>query len=318
MRFGKAGMMKNLMKSMLIGAFITVLVGVSAGFGPGALSQLAGAQERPSGPALTQTLPSFSDPTTRHAKPDDGTLSGIRFVTTTDFPPFNYLGQDKRLKGFHIDLAQAACQELLIPCTIRSARWEELEGLLREKKADAILAGWGPHMLANLEADSESDSESGSGIAFSDVYLKLPARFLVPNESSLQNADPEGLSGMLIGVVAGSRHDQFLSDLFETVVIKRFKSIEAATSSLTDGDLDALFGDGTYLAFWMNSRGDDVCCRFLDGAFVEPGYFDAGLAIAVRSEDETLLNGLNYALQRLDEQGELYSIYLRFFPVSIY
>ncbi|WP_350332803.1 transporter substrate-binding domain-containing protein [Coralliovum pocilloporae] len=275
-----------------------------------ALSPVAAQQaaDGESGTAATlqRDFPSFADPTVRHTKPEDGTIGGIRFVTTTDFPPFNYMGPDKRLRGLHVDLAGAICMELLVPCTIRSARWDELENLLETRKADAVLAGWGP------------DTGTGDGVRFSDIYLKLPARFAVLRQSDLKLADPERLAGKLVGVVADSRHDTFLTDYFASVVIKRFKTAEQATQSLKDGDLDALFGDGVHLAFWINGQGEEACCRFLDGAFVEPGYFGAGMAIGVRADNDRLLAALNYALQHLDEKGDFYSLYLRSFPISIY
>ena len=34
----------------------------------------------------------------------------LRFLTSNDFPPFNYYDEEGNLSGFHIDLAKAICR----------------------------------------------------------------------------------------------------------------------------------------------------------------------------------------------------------------
>ena len=36
--------------------------------------------------------------------------SRIRFLTTHDFPPFNFLDQQNHVSGFHVDLAREICE----------------------------------------------------------------------------------------------------------------------------------------------------------------------------------------------------------------
>jgi len=57
----------------------------------------------------------------------------MRFLTTTDFPPFNFIDRKKRLTGFHVDLARAICEELevLNRCQIQGLPWEELQDTLK-------------------------------------------------------------------------------------------------------------------------------------------------------------------------------------------
>ncbi len=38
----------------------------------------------------------------------------IRFVTTDDFPPFDFVDAGGRLTGFNVELARAICQRLAI------------------------------------------------------------------------------------------------------------------------------------------------------------------------------------------------------------
>ena len=42
----------------------------------------------------------------------------IRFLTESDFPPFNYFDEENVLTGFNIDVARAICLELAAACDI--------------------------------------------------------------------------------------------------------------------------------------------------------------------------------------------------------
>jgi len=77
------------------------------------------------GAARGQALPFHTDPSARDAVPNLGPVPAIRFLTTADFPPFNYRDESGELIGFNIDLARALCTELQISCTIQAWPWEQ-------------------------------------------------------------------------------------------------------------------------------------------------------------------------------------------------
>jgi polar amino acid transport system substrate-binding protein len=51
-------------------------------------------------------VPGFWDPRRRPERPDLSRISIIRFLTETDYPPFNYAGPDGAHTGFNVDLAR--------------------------------------------------------------------------------------------------------------------------------------------------------------------------------------------------------------------
>src|SRR4051812_38314265 len=73
----------------------------------------AGAQEPPppAAPSTAPTaaappavqVPGFWDPRRRPDRPDLSRLSVIRFLTETDYPPFNYTGADGNPAGFNVE-----------------------------------------------------------------------------------------------------------------------------------------------------------------------------------------------------------------------
>src|SRR5690606_36944628 len=93
--------------------------------------------------AAEAAVPNYWDERERLPKPDLSHFTRIRFLTTVDFPPFNYLDGDGRLGGFHVDLARAICRELDVVerCEIQGLPWDELDEAMAADNGEAIIAG---------------------------------------------------------------------------------------------------------------------------------------------------------------------------------
>ena len=81
---------------------------------------------KPAPEAAPQAVPGFWDPRRRPERPDLSRLTVIRFLTETDYPPFNFTGPDGNPAGFNIDLARQLCEEIKVTCTIQMRRFETL------------------------------------------------------------------------------------------------------------------------------------------------------------------------------------------------
>src|SRR3954453_1117683 len=90
--------------------------------------------------AAPQAVPGFWDPRRRPERPDLSRVNVIRFLTETDYPPFNFAGPDGNPQGFNVDLARLMCEELKVGCTIQMRRFETLVGSLNESRGDAVIA----------------------------------------------------------------------------------------------------------------------------------------------------------------------------------
>ena len=66
------------------------------------------------GGAASAAVPGFWDPRRRPERPDLSRLTVIRFLTETDYPPFNFTGPDGNPAGFNVDLARALCDEIKV------------------------------------------------------------------------------------------------------------------------------------------------------------------------------------------------------------
>jgi len=253
-------------------------------------------------------IPNFWDKNERFAKPDVSTLTRLRFLTTTDFPPFNFIDRRKRLSGFHIDLARAICTELdvLNRCQIQALPWAELQDAVKKGEGEAIIAG------LSVSADSREIFD------FSRPFLKIPARFIVRTTDGLVAPAYDAIFKKKTAVVANSAHEAYFKSVFANRTAESFPTREAALKALTDGNVDAVFSDGLSLSFWLTSSASNACCEFLDGAFISDKHFGKGLSIAIAKGDVRLKNSINFALSEINRKGTFAELYLRYFPVGLY
>jgi len=249
-------------------------------------------------------VPGFWDPRRRPEKPDLSRISVIRFLTETDYPPFNFAGLDGNPQGFNIDLARMLCEELKLACTVQMRRFETLIPALNGSQGDAVIAS----LAATVEMRARVD--------FTDSYYRTPARFVAKRDSPLEDPLPERLEGKKVAVVAGTAHEAYLKALFTEVEVRPYPSADEARLALRRGDVDLLFGDAISLAFWLNGSDSENCCAFRGGPYIDSRYFGEGIGIAVKKGNDTIRLALNWALFRVWEQGRFTDLWLRYFPIS--
>ena len=230
----------------------------------------------------------------------------IRFLTDSDYPPFNYFDEDSVLTGFNVDVARSICLELAAACDIQVRPWAELLPALRRGETDAVIASHAISTGALRIVD------------FTDRYYHTPARFAGKRGTSRLDVTPEGLEGKKVAVTKGTAHEAYLRTFFRDSSIRAFETAELARDALITGAADLLFDDGISLAFWLNGTGSKVCCEFKGGPFGEPKYFGDGVAIAVNKEDPELKVLMNAALRRLRESGRFEELMLRYFPLRAF
>lgn len=254
------------------------------------------------------TAPAYTDPRERIAAPDLASRARIRFLTTVDFPPFNFIDQNGKLAGFHVDLARAICGELgvLDQCQIQALPWEELDAAVEGGQGEALIAG-----LAVTE-------ETRRRYRFTRPYLELPARFLVRTDSVLQGRAATALAGKRVGVAAGSAHAAMLRAWFPGLQAVPFDRQDWMFDALKDNRIDAVFGDGVQVSFWLSSEAAAGCCRLFDGPYISRDFLGEGLSIAVTPRNAALTRNFDNAIAELNRNGRFAELYLRWFPNGLY
>jgi polar amino acid transport system substrate-binding protein len=229
----------------------------------------------------------------------------IRFVTSDDFPPFNFKDGNGTLTGYNVEVARAICAKLAVPCTIQVRPFPLLVEAVATNAADAIIAG------------IQDTPALRRHVIHTQAYLRLPARFVVQRGATFK-AVPEGLAGRRIAAVANTRPLSFLKDFFGLSLIETAESDEAAFAMLAGGRVDAVFTGALPAAFWLQGPQAKNCCVFAEGAYTESAYFGQGLSIAVAKDNLPLRDVLNDTLRALEAEGVTADLGLRFFPVKLY
>jgi polar amino acid transport system substrate-binding protein len=230
----------------------------------------------------------------------------IRFLTDSDFPPFDYYDEDGVLTGFNVDIARAICLELAASCDIQARAWDDLIPALRRGEGDALIASHAmtPQTLAEFD--------------FTDRYYHTPAWFAGRRGGPRVLPTPEGLAGQKVGVVRGSAHEAYLKMFFKETAVVAFETPELAREALATAKIDLIFDDGISLVFWVNGTLSRQCCEFKGGPFLEPKYFGDGIGIMVPKRDVQLKGLINQALRRVRESGRYEELMLRYFPNRLY
>jgi polar amino acid transport system substrate-binding protein len=255
-------------------------------------------------PAATEAVPGFWDPRRHPERPDLSRITLIRFLTETDYPPFNYAGPDGNPAGFNVDFARMICEEIKVSCTIQMRRFEMLADAVATNRGDAVIASIAatPAMRAHLD--------------FTDPYYRVPARFVALREAATAEVKPETLEGKKIGAVSGSAHEAYLKAMFTDAEIVGYANAEALRAGLRAHAVDLIFGDGIALALWLNGTDSANCCAFAGGPFTESRYFGEGVGIGVRKGNDLLRQAINWAMFRLWEKGRYTELWLRYFSIN--
>ncbi len=247
-----------------------------------------------------------ADPTGAGAPKSENRRAAIRFLTDTDYPPFNYYNEDGTLTGFNVDLAKAVCLELSAACDIQVRPWDDLVMAVKRGDADAVIASHAitPRLLQDVAA--------------SDRYYHTPARFVGLKGTANIEITPAGLDGRRIAVTKGTSHEAYLRTFFTLSNIQVFENVDLTRDAVRNKSADLLFDDGISLVFWLNGEASKLCCEFKGGPFIEARYFGDGIGILLNRDDPQLRTLINAALRRVRETGRQEELMLRYFPLPPY
>ncbi|MEM9999542.1 MAG: transporter substrate-binding domain-containing protein [Pseudomonadota bacterium] len=264
-------------------------------------------------PAFVQSgdLPQFWDPGYVTAKPPLDGLLRLRFITTLDYPPFNFADENRKPTGFNVDLARAICENLRIEtrCEIQAVPWDELQPALDANRAEAIIAGY------------DVTPEFRAKYQLSQPYFRFPARFIGRTNTADGVAPEIALTDLMrpntrIGVLQESAHAAYLEAFFPRANVIQFPNAAPLYVALKDQEVDYLFGDGVSFSFWLASRASDGCCRLVAEPILDTQFFGHGMVVAVRFNEDALHASINAALKELEATGVVEELFVRYFPIS--
>lgn len=228
----------------------------------------------------------------------------IRLLADGDFPPFSFSAGDGRATGLAVDLAQAACAEIKVACRVVLKPFGDLLGALARGEGEAIISG--PRLSATALENADPTRP----------FYRALGRFAARRDTALILSDPRSLAGQRIGAVRGTSHAAWLERYYAGSTIALFDGEPAARAALKAGQLDALFGDGLRLAYWVEGQASGGCCKLIDAGYNDPDYFSQAMVFLVRRDAAALRQALDYALDRMQTMGTFAEIFRRYVPSS--
>jgi len=223
----------------------------------------------------------------------------VKFATDSNYFPFEYLSNDKEIKGFDIDIAKAICKEVNLNCSFEHHRFDGLLLTLPFGRYDAVIAAL------------DITDERLKTVDFSDSYYKVAPVFI----SKKQLQGQFSLSGKFIGVQANTSNQNYLIQFArDNSYIVPYFSSQAALEDLKLQRIDAVFADFAVINDFLSKQetGSNLVISRTEAIFVEQ--FSRGYGIAVKKGNDALRLRLNQGLKLIVENGIYNKIYQQYFP----
>lgn len=221
----------------------------------------------------------------------------IRFATEATYPPYVTMDPNGDIGGFETKLVKALCKEAGLPCEFKHLPFDSLFPSLALKKVDAVYGA----IAINKERKNH--------VLFSKILFTNPVGFIFAKSKQL-NTDPGSLKGKIIAIQQGTiGFEKFLKEQFPDAQFKAYASIQDALMELDTGRVDTVFGDLPVFKYWMiSNQKPNFDLQAIKEEEVKE--FSEGTGIAVRKEDQELINQLNQALDKLIAEGTVQKLKL--------
>jgi polar amino acid transport system substrate-binding protein len=248
-------------------------------------------------------------PRLRHADPVDRlpvNVSGqvIRVLVDEDFAPFSFVRNDGAQAGVSVELALAACKELVLRCEIVAKPFADLLPTLLRGDGEVLATGY--RMTEGVAAQT----------AATRPYHMSSGRFLVRTGTPLESADIKTLAGRRLGYAKNTSHGAFVEHYYARSALVPFDTEKQLFDALRGGAVDAAFADGLHVAFWLQGSASAKCCQPLGLAYMDRHYFSRGLSFLLPKSRRDLQQAFDLALDRLEEKGTTGEIFNRYMPAS--
>ena len=230
----------------------------------------------------------------------------IRVGVEGAYPPFSYVTPEGELAGFDIDIAKALVAAMGKDIVLVPQDWDGIIPALLARKYDAI--------IASMSITEERKKK----VAFSNKYYNTPAKF-VCKKGAMGEFSRDNIKGKKIGVQRATIHDRYLTDNYgKDVEIKRYATQDEAYLDLVAGRVDMLLADSVAISdgFLKKPEGQDY--QFIGPDLNDPKWFGEGTGIAIRKEDQDLVEMFNQAIEQIRADGTYKQIQDKYFDFNVY
>lgn len=229
-----------------------------------------------------------------HSAPE---ATPLRVGVTPSFPPAIYK-EGGKLVGIEADLARRLGEELGRPVKLVEVKWEDQIPALVEGRTDIIMSCLSITRARQLR------------VAFTKPYLVVGQTVLVRRADANKYllGFPPRPPGT-IGVLKATTGDFLVQQEFPRNQRKEYKTPEQAAKALAKGQIDLFICDSP-VVWWLAGMNE------IEGLVAVPIFLsEEQLAWAVRKSDLELLESVNAALHKLQQNGTITAVVKRWIPL---
>ncbi|WLE58576.1 ABC transporter substrate-binding protein [Burkholderia plantarii] len=233
-------------------------------------------------------------------------LKQIRFGVEASYAPFEYKTPDGKLAGFDVDVGNAVCAKLKVPCVWVENDFDGLIPALQARKFDAI------------NSDMTITPQRAHAIAFTDPIYSIPNQLIAKKGSGLLPT-PASLKGKRVGVLQGTIQESYAKARWAPagVEVVPYQTQDLAYADLQSGRLDATFQDSEAAAKGFLSKPQAAGFAFAGPQVVDAEILGSGVGYGLRKNDTALRAALNQALKELKADGTIDTLAKKYFSVPV-
>lgn len=226
----------------------------------------------------------------------------LRVGCDAAFAPFTYTDENGKLIGFDVDLIRAIGEEMGYTIEIKGYPFDGIIPTLITNNIDLIISGF------------TISEERAKRVAFSDPYYRCGLTYLVKKEDADKYDDFKDLSKAEICTQIGTTGSLYLEKSLKNPNLKQFNTPPETYLELQNGGCEVVVNDRPVNDFFLArhpENKDKIVSYDIEEAQNE--YY----GIAVRKDNQILLDILNEGLDRLIENGKFAKISEKWFGYDI-
>ncbi|MEK4029083.1 MULTISPECIES: transporter substrate-binding domain-containing protein [Bacillaceae] len=208
------------------------------------------------------------------------------------YPPFNYLDDNQKYKGFDVDISNEIAKRLGAKTEFVATKWDSLIGGLKADKFDIIIG----QMTVTEERKKSVD--------FTDPYV-VTGSVLITRKDTSNIKKLEDIKGKEVGVGGGTTFEEVAKSV-DGANVKLYKAVNDYVQDLVNKRLDVIINDQLLMSY--NIKENNLPLQISSDILNKDE-----IGMAVKKGNEDFLEEVNKSLAEMKEDGTYNEIYKKWF-----
>lgn len=236
----------------------------------------------------------------------------LRIGSSADYPPWESVDASGNIVGFDRDVGDEICKRISANCTWTNQAYDGLLPGLQVGKFDLIISG------------VSINEERAKKVDFSVAYADAPNNIGVLADSEAKAADSrealeKALSGKIVGVQAGTTHEQVAKAHFADAEIRVYDRPDQVADDMLSGRIDAGLMETSAWVPLMEAERAKGKIAFAGPQLTSADYpeFGRGQGVAIAKGKDELKGQVDTAVDSMLADGTITKIATKWFGYDI-